>query len=435
MSIDTEPTTTPADRADAAPSATQFRRGGMFTALVERNYRTYLVGSFVSNIGTWMQRVAQDWLVLELSGGSALAVGITTGLQFLPMLLLSPYAGVIADRFNKRQILTITQSWLALSAAVLGVLAVTGVATTEQVYLIAFAFGLGTAFDNPARQSFVSEVAGPNHLPNAIGLNSATFHAARIVGPALAGLVIAQVGSGWAILSNALSYLAFIVALLIMDSGLLHTVPPRPRAKRQLREGLTYVRGRSDILLVLCVMFFVGTFGLNFQMTTALMAQQEFHRSAAAYGILGTLLAVGSLAGALIAARRRIRPSGRFVVGMAITFGLVEIATGLAPSYLAYAATLPIMGFVTLLTLTAANASVQLGVDPWLRGRVMALYIMVLMGGTPIGSPILGWLGETMGARWTLIGGGAATVLGVVASLVVMRIHMQRPSLQPVYSG
>ncbi|HEX6758702.1 MAG TPA: MFS transporter, partial [Propionibacteriaceae bacterium] len=418
MSIDTEPTTTRADRAAAAPSATQSQRGGMFTALVERNYRTYLAGSFVSNVGTWMQRVAQDWLVLELSGGSALAVGITTGLQFLPMLLLSPYAGVIADRFNKRQILTVTQSWLALSAAALGVLAVTGVATTEQVYLIAFAFGLGTAFDNPARQSFVSEVAGPHHLPNAIGLNSATFHAARIVGPALAGLVIAQVGSGWAILSNSLSYLAFIIALLIMDSRLLHTAPPRPRAKRQLREGLAYVRGRPDILLVLCVMFFVGTFGLNFQMTTALMAQQEFHRSAAAYGILGTLLAVGSLAGALIAARRRIRPRGRFVVVMAITFGVVEMATGLAPSYLAYAATLPVMGFVTLLTLTAANASIQLGVDPGLRGRVMALYIMVLMGGTPIGSPILGWLGETMGPRWTLIGGGAAAVLGVVASVV-----------------
>lgn len=402
----------------------------MFTALVERNYRTYLAGSFVSNIGTWMQRVAQDWLVLELSGGSALALGITTGLQFLPMLLLSPYAGLIADRFNKRQILMITQSWLALSAAALGVLAVTGVATTEQVYLIAFAFGLGTAFDNPARQSFVSEVAGPDHLSNAIGLNSAAFHGARVVGPALAGLVIAQVGSGWAILSNALSYLAFIGALLIMDGRLLRTVPPTPRAKRQLREGLAYVRRSPDILLVLCVMFFVGTFGLNFQMTTALMAQQEFHRSAAAYGILGTLLAVGSLAGALIAARRRARPSGRLVVGLAITFGLVEIATGLAPSYLTFAAMLPAMGFVTLLTMTAGNASIQLGVDPLLRGRVMALYIMVLMGGTPIGSPILGWLGETLGPRWTLLGGGGATVLGVVASVVILRIHLQRQGKQ-----
>jgi MFS family permease len=398
----------------------------MFTALVERNYRIYLAGSFVSNIGTWMQRVAQDWLVLELSGGSALAVGITTGLQFLPMLLLSPYGGVIADRFNKRQILKITQTWLALCAAALGVLAVTGVATTEQVYLIAFAFGLGTAFDNPARQSFVSEIAGSEHLPNAIGLNSATFHAARIVGPAVAGLVIAQVGSGWAILTNALSYAAFIIALLIIDGRLLHTVPPSPRAKRQLREGLAYVGRSPDILLVLCVMFFVGTFGLNFQMTTALMAQQEFHRSAEAYGILGTLLAVGSLAGALIAARRRARPRGNFVVGLAVIFGLVEVAVGMAPSYSLYAASLPVMGLVTLLTMTASNASIQLGVDPRLRGRVMALYIMVLMGGTPIGAPILGWLGEAMGPRWTLIGGGAVTVIGVIASVVVMQIHLRR---------
>jgi MFS family permease len=425
MRVDTEQTTAQADRAAANPPATRVQRGGMFAALVQRNYRTYLTGSFVSNVGTWMQRVAQDWLVLELSGGSGIAVGITTGLQFLPMLLLSPYGGVIADRFNKRQILKLTQSWLALCALVLGILAITGVATTEQVYLIAFAFGLGTAFDNPARQSFISEVVGNDHLPNAIGLNSATFHAARIVGPALAGLVIAQVGSGWAILSNALSYLAFIIALLIMDGRLLHTVPPRPRAKRQLREGLAYVRRSPDILLVMCVVFFVGTFGLNFTMTTALMAQQEFHRSAQAYGILGTLLAVGSLAGALIAARRRARPEPRFVVGMAVVFGMVEIATGLAPNYVAFAAALPLMGLVTLLTLTAANASIQLGVDPGLRGRVMALYIMVLMGGTPIGAPMLGWLAEAMGPRWTLIGGGAATVIGVLVSVAVLRSRLR----------
>ena len=300
MSVSTEPTSaTRTDHADSTTAPIRRPRGGMFSALVEPNYRTYLAGSFVSNIGTWMQRVAQDWLVLELSGGSGIAVGITTGLQFLPMLLLSPYGGLIADRFNKQRILKVTQSWLAICAAALGVLAVTGVATTGQVYLIAFAFGLGTAFDNPARQSFVSEVAGPDHLPNAIGLNSATFHAARIVGPAVAGVVIAAVGAGWAILANALSYLAFIAALMIMDSRLLRTTPPSPRAKRQIREGLAYVRSRPDMLLVLCVVFFLGTFGLNFQMTSALMAQQQFHRGPEDYGILGTFMAVGSLAGAL----------------------------------------------------------------------------------------------------------------------------------------
>jgi MFS family permease len=398
----------------------------MFRALVEPNYRIYLAGSFVSNIGTWMQRIAQDWLVLELSGGSGLAVGITTGLQFLPMLLLSPYGGLMADRFNKQQILKITQSWLAVCAAALGVLAVTGLATTEHVYAIAFAFGLGTAFDNPARQSFVSEVAGPDHLPNAIGLNSATFHAARIVGPALAGLMIGAVGSGWAILANALSYAAFIGALLMMDSRLLRTAPPSPRAKRQIREGLAYLRSKPSMVLVMCVVFFVGTFGMNFQMTSVLMVQQEFHRNAQAYGILVTLMAAGSLAGALTAARRRRRPSPRLVVGMAVIFGFVEAATGLMPSYAAYAAILPVLGLVTLLILTAANASVQLTVDPLRRGRVMALYIMVLMGGTAIGSPILGWVAESMGPRWALIGGGAATVLGVLASVAVLQIRSWR---------
>ena len=398
----------------------------MFSALVEPNYRKYLAGSFVSNIGTWMQRIAQDWLVLELSGGSGLAVGITTGLQFLPMLLLSPYGGLIADRFNKQQILKITQSWLALCAAALGVLAVTGLATTEHVYVIAFAFGLGTAFDNPARQSFVSEVAGPDHLPNAIGLNSATFHAGRLVGPALAGLLIGVVGSGWAILANALSYAAFIAALLMLDRRLLRTTPPSPRAKRQIREALAYLRSKPSMVLVMWVVFFVGIFGMNFQMTSVLMAQQEFHRNAQAYGILVTLMAAGSLAGALTAARRRSRPSPRLVVGMAVIFGLVVAASGLMPTYAAYAAVLPILGLVTLLTLTAANASIQLTVDPLRRGRVMALYIMVLMGGTAIGSPILGWVAESMGPRWALIGGGAATVLGVLSSVAMLQIRSRR---------
>ena len=427
MSIKTQPdAATRTDRAASAPPPKRRPRGVMFSALVEPNYRKYLAGAFVSNIGTWMQRIAQDWLVLELSGGSGLAVGITTGLQFLPMLLLSPYGGLIADRFNKQQILKVTQSWLAVCAAALGVLAVTGLATTEHVYLIAFAFGLGTAFDNPARQSFVSEVAGPDHLPNAIGLNSATFHAARIVGPALAGLMIAAVGSGWAILTNALSYAAFIAALLLMDSRLLHTTPPTPRAKRQIREGLAYIRSKPSMVLVMCVVFFVGTFGLNFQMTSVLMAQQEFHRSAQAYGLLVTLMGAGSLAGALTAARRSSRPSARLVVGTALIFGFVQAVSGLAPSYAAYAAVLPVLGLVTLLTLTAANASIQLSVDPLRRGRVMALYITVLMGGTAIGSPILGWVAETMGPRWALIGGGAATVIGVLASVAVLQIRSRR---------
>jgi MFS family permease len=397
----------------------------MFAALRSRNYRIYLAGNFVSNIGTWMQRVAQDWLVLELSGGSALAVGITTGLQFLPMLL-SPYGGLIADRFDKRRILKISQSWLALCALVLGLLAVTGVATTEHVYLLALLFGIGVAFDNPARQTFVAEIAGPEHLPNAIGLNSAAFHAARIVGPALAGVVIAAFGSGWAILGNSVTYAASIAALLLLDARRLAIVRPAPRAKRQIREGLAYVRRHDRILLVLCVAFFVGTFGMNFQMTNALMAQQEFRLGPEAYGILGTFMAVGSLSGALLAARRRAAPRSRFVVIMACVFAMVEVAAGLMPSYATYAAILPVLGLVTLLTLTAANASIQLGVEPQLRGRVMALYVMLLMGGTPFGAPILGWVGEAFGPRWTLIGGGVLTALGVLLSAALLARRRDR---------
>jgi MFS family permease len=407
----TEATTAPPDESVENP------KGGMFAALAVPNFRVYVTGSFISNIGTWMQRVAQDWLVLELSGGSGVAIGITTALQFLPMLLMSAYGGLVADRFDKRTVLKITQAWLAISAAALGILAVTGVATVPMVFVIAFCFGIGTAFDNPARQSFVSEVVGRDRLPNAIGLNSATFHAARIVGPALAGLVIAWAGSGWAILSNAVTYLAFIAALVIIDPGRLEPSPAASRGKRQIRAGLAYVAGRSDILLVLLVVFFVGTFGMNFQLTSALMAQQEFGKGPEAYGILGTFMAIGSLAGALLAARRTAAPRGRFIVLMAMTFGAIEIVAGLMPSYASYAAVLPIMGLAALLTMTASNASVQMGVDPRLRGRVMALYAMVLMGGTPIGAPLIGWVGEAFGPRWTLIGGGALTILGVLLAV------------------
>jgi MFS family permease len=406
-----------AERTETPPTTGAKIPGGrMFGALTVRNYRIWVAGAFVSNVGTWMQRVAQDWLVLQLSHGSGVAVGITTALQFLPMLLLAPVGGLVADRFDKRRVLKITQLWLAGSAALLGLLTVTGLAHTWHVYICAFLFGLGTAFDNPARQSFVNEVVGPQWLPNAIALNSANFNGARIIGPALAGLVIAAFGSGWAILSNALTYAAFIVALLVMDAGQLRPAKRAGRAKRQIREGVAYVRGRPDLLLILLVAFSVGTFGMNFQMTSALMARQEFHRGAAQYGVLGTFMAIGSLAGALIAARRRHAPSPRYVVTMALIFGAIEVVVGLMPTYASYAAALPAMGLASLLTLTASNSSVQTRVHQSLRGRVMALYMMVLMGGTPVGAPVIGWVGEVFGARWTLIAGGALSMLGVVTA-------------------
>jgi MFS family permease len=402
-----------------------------FRALSNHNYRLYAAGAVVSNTGTWMQRVAQDWLVLQLTNLNGSALGITTGLQFLPILLLSPYAGLVADRFPKRRLLQVTQLMMALPALLLGVLALTGMAQTWEVYIIAFVFGIGTAFDGPARQSFVSEMVGPEDLTNAIGINSASFNAARIVGPAVAGGLIAAFGSGVAatggvIVLNALSYGAVVFVLQRMRADELDTPEPAGHAKGMIRDGLRYVRSRPDIMLILTIVFFAGTFGLNFQMTSALMATHVFHKGAGEYGILGTTMAIGSLTGALLAARRQGRPRHRLVVAGAVAFGLAEVVGGLAPSYLTFAVWTPVLGITALTMITAANTSVQLSVSPAMRGRVMALYMMIFMGGTPVGAPIVGWVGDTLGARWTLIGGGAATVLGTLLAVALFSRARER---------
>jgi MFS family permease len=394
-----------------------------FRALKNPNYRLYATGGFVSNTGTWMQRVAQDWLVVLLATTPGTALGITTGLQFLPALLLSPYAGLVADRFPKQRLLQVTQTVMALTAVLLGLLAVTGVVEVWHVYVLAFVFGIGSAFDAPARTSFVSEMVEPDELSNAVGLNSASFNAARLAGPALAGLLIAAFGggvaaTGWVIILNGLSYVAVLAALQAMDVSRLNLPPRQERHKGMIRDAVRYLRGRPDLMLILSVVFFVGTFGLNFQMTSALMATEVYSKGATEYGLLGSALAVGSLTGALMAARRtRIRL--RLVVGAALVFGMVEIAAGLMPTYAAFMATVPFLGFTALTMITAANTSMQLATAPGLRGRVMALYLMVFLGGTPLGAPFIGWIGEQLGARWTLIGGGGLTILGVLLSVAL----------------
>lgn len=388
-----------------------------FQALSVRNFRLYSLGGVVSNTGTWMQRVAQDWLVLELtSSGSAL--GITTGLQFLPFLLVSPFAGLIADRYSKRLMLAVTQASLAVSAGLLGLLAVTGLVEVWHVYVLALIFGIGTAFDAPARQSFVVEMVGPDNLPNAVGLNSASFNLGRIIGPGVAGLLIAAMGSGtratgWVILLNAVSYVAVLGSLRAMRSSELSPSQPLPRAKGALRQGVRYVQARPDLIFVFVVAFAAGTFGLNFQMTTALMATTEFHKGAGEYGLLGSFMAIGSLAGALLAARRGY-PRRLVLVLAAVTFALAEIVAGVMPTYWLFAAWLPVVGVSALTLLNSLQTVVQLSVDADIRGRIMALYMMVLMGGTPFGAPVVGWVGDTFGARWTLIGGGLATLLTVL---------------------
>lgn len=398
-----------------------------FRSLSIRNYRVYAMGALVSNVGTWMQRVAQDWLILVLTG-SGTALGITTGLQLLPALLFSPVAGVVADRFPKQHVLKCTQLAMAIPAAVLGVLAVTGTVEAWHVYVIAFVFGVGTAFDAPARQSFVAEMVGQEDLPNAVGLNSASFNTARMIGPALAGLLIAWLGSGaeatgWVILVNAASYLAVIASLTSLDTRRLRPSPVDGSRKGAVREGVRYVRSRPDLVLLLTCVFFVGTFGMNFQMTSALMATEVYGKGASEYGILGSVLAIGSLAGALLAARRT-RPRLLFVVVAGMTFGIGEILAGLMPSYLTFALVLPLLGLSSLTMVTSANGLIQLTSTPQMRGRVAALYLMVFMGGTPLGAPLIGWIGEAFGARWTMIVGGALSALGVgVAAALYARTH------------
>jgi MFS family permease len=394
-----------------------------FRALVHRNYRLYYTGGFISNIGTWMQRVAQDWLVLLLSDNSGTALGITTGLQFLPILLLSPYAGAVADRFPKKRLLQIAQLMMATPAVLLGVLAVTGVAQQWHVYAIALLFGIGTAFEAPVRQSFVGELVTPEDLPNAVGLNSASFNGGRIIGPGLAGLMIAALGSGVeatgvVILINAASYGAVLVALSAIRGGLPERDGPPPPRRGMIVDGMRYVRSRPDLMLVLGVMFFVGTFGLNFQLTSALMATEVYGKGVGEYGIIGSIMALGSITGALLSARRGT-VNLRLVLIAALVFGAVELVIALMPTYLTFVLLTPVIGITALTTITSANTVMQLTVPGELRGRVMALYLMVFMGGTPLGSPLIGWVGQTFGARWSLIGGGLMSIAGTLLCIAL----------------
>jgi MFS family permease len=398
-----------------------------FRALRVFNYRLWAAGALVSNIGTWMQRVAQDWLVLTvLTDHSAVAVGITTGLQFAPMLVLAPVAGVLADRMPKRRLLLMTQSAMGLVGLVLGVLVVTGAARLWHAYALALALGVAAAVDAPARQAFVSEMVPREDLSNAVGLNSASFHAARIVGPGLAGLLIAWVGTGPVFLLNAVTFAGTLFSLTHMRVAELAPAPRADRGKGQLREGLRYVRGRPDIVLIMVIVGLVGTFGLNFQMTTAIMATAQFGKGSGEYGLLGSIMAIGSLGGALLAARRE-RPRLRLVVGAAFTFGVFASIAALMPTYALFAVALIPVGLSSLTLMTSANATVQLSVAPEMRGRVMALYMAIFMGGTPVGAPIVGWVGGAFGPRWTiLVGGLVSLVTALVALGYVVRTRRLR---------
>jgi MFS family permease len=394
-----------------------------FRSLHVYNYRLWASGAIVSNTGTWMQRVAQDWLVLTvLTANSGTAVGITTGLQFAPALLLAPAAGALADRVDRRKLLAATQTASGLLALVLGLLVITGHAQLWQVYGFALLLGVVSAVDAPARQAFVSELVPNADLPNAVGLNSASFHAGRLIGPGIAGLLIHWFGTGPVFLINAVSFGAVVLSLLRMHTGELRAVPRRPRGGHPVRDGFAYVRGRSDVVLIMVIIGMVGTFGLNFQLTTALMARLVFHKGAGEYGLLGSVMAIGSLAGALLAARRE-HPRLRLVIGAAVVFGVFTIVSALMPTYELFALSLIPVGLASLTLMTAANASVQMSTEPAMRGRVMALYLAVFMGGTPIGSPVIGWVGERFGARWTILIGGIAALVTAAGALAWLVLH------------
>ncbi len=398
-----------------------------FRSLRIRNYRLFAAGQVVSLSGTWAQRVAQSWLVLELSDDSGVALGIVTALQFLPVLLFGLYGGVLADRYDKRRLLVAAQAAMGVLALVLAVLDLSGVVALWHVFVLAFALGLAAAVDTPVRQSFLVEMVGPDDLPNAIGLNSATFNSARIVGPALAGVAIAAFGTGWVFLANALSYVAVIAGLRAMRAADLRPAERVERARGQLREGLAYVRGRSDLLVPMVLVFMVGTFGLNFQVTLALVVKEVFQRGAGSYGLLSAMLAVGSLLGALLSARRTGPPRQRTLFLAVLAFGTLEVLVGLAPTFELMALLLVPTGIAVLTFTTTANAIVQLGSAAQMRGRVMALYVLVFLGGTPVGAPLIGALAEALGPRSSIVLGGVVTaVSGVVAAFVMARVRSLR---------
>ncbi|MDQ0692244.1 MFS transporter [Arthrobacter sp. W4I7] len=392
----------------------------MFRALENRNYRIWAGGAIVSNIGTWMQRVAQDWLVLTvLTNHSGAALGITTGLQFLPMLLLGPYGGVLADRYRKRVILLWTQVAMGLTGLVLGLLVVTGTAQLWHAYLAALCLGIAGAIDAPSRQAFVSELVGQDRISNAVALNSASFNTARLTGPAIAGVLIAWVGTGPVFLLNAASFAAVIISLFRIRTSELAPAVQATRSKHQVAEGVRYVRQRPDLMLILFLVGILGAFGMNFPITNALMTTTEFGVGPGEFGLLGSIMAVGTLAGALLAARRA-GPRLRYLLGGALGLGAFTLLASVSPSFWLYAAVLIPVGLASITFLNSCNTSIQLSVEPRFRGRVLALYLAILQGGTAIGAPLMGWIGSEFGARWSVAAGGAVVLVTALFAVIVV---------------
>lgn len=401
------------------------RETGSLRSFRHRNFRLIFASNLISNIGGWAQRIAQDWLVLELTH-SGRDLGLVTGFQFLPSLIFSMYAGSLADRMSKRKLLLITNAGAGLTSLILGLLVVTHHVRIWHVFALAFLLGTFGSLDAPVRQAFTSEMVGKSDLANAVSLNSANFNAGRLIGPGVSGLLIAAFHTGPSFLLNAASYLFVIWSLIAVREADLF-IEEAPKSTAKAKQALHYVRARPDILAVMITVFFTGTFGLNFQIYNALMATQIFHKGAATYGFLGTIIAIGSLSAAIISARLDIRRDVRFILRFAVAFGVGLTAIAFAPRYLIYALALPIVGMLALTMMISANSYVQGHTDPAIRGRVMGLYLMVFMGGTPFGSPLIGWLSTQIGVRETIALCGAITALTPLITYGVMRHKLTTP--------
>lgn len=410
----------PAPNTGTATTATTTRTSSTFSSLRVRNYRIFFTCSVIANTGTWMQRITQDWLVYELTG-STTAVGITTALQFLPTLLLGLYGGLLADRLDKRRVLLVTQAATGLIGLALAALTLSGTVHVYHVYALAFVLGLVSVPEKPARQTFVAELVGPGLLRSAVSLGSANFQTARMLGPAVAGVVITAAGAGWAFLLNGLAFIAPVVGLLLLRRSELFPAERAPRGKGQLREGLRYVGDRPDLLWAIVAVAFIGTFGFNFQVFLVAFAD-VFDSAAGGYGLLNSLVAVGAVAGALLAANR----GGnwlRFSLISGAAFGVLLAVSAAAPSYLVFAVLMVPVGLASMGFVVAANSGIQLSTEPVMRGRVISLFQLVLLGSTPIGSPLMGWLSDTYGARITLLVAGVVCAASALAvALVLLRI-------------
>lgn len=400
---------------------------GNWRSFRHRNYRILFPANAVSNIGSWAQRIAQDWLVLELTNNNGYYLGLVTAIQFAPFLLFTLHGGLLADRVNKRLALVVTNTFGGLSALALGVLVMTENIQLWHVFACAAVLGISGAIDSPIRQSFTSEIVGHSDLANAVSLNSANFNAGRLVGPAISGFLIAHYGTGPSFIINAASYIAVNIALLSMrESEFFYR-----EAKKTLgtiREGFAYVKARPDLYVVMIAVFFAATFGLNFQIFNALMARGEFNKGPASFGLLGTFIAVGSLSGALLSARLEKQRNTMFVIRMGTVFSIAVMALSIMPTYTIYAIWLPFCGFTALTMLITANSLMQMHSDPAIRGRITGIYLLIFMGGTPFGSLAIGYLVEAIGVRESVAVCGGISLIGMAAIWMYYKDKVKVPS-------